>query len=778
MDGAGSPASEKASLMKRIRRELVGITRAARRRRTDLGALLFLGGAVALFFWPIWVKGYRFPMGGGDLWGQLHPTWSYVAEWLRRGIFPLWSTRIMGGDPIIAEPQTGLLNPMNWMLFLHHPIPPWLVSLRALLPLWLAGAGLYLYLRHSRVWSLHAAPALIGAVAYMFSDPFIAHLGHPHFNDTLAWLPWILLGLESTVRRKAGIIPTALAVAALILAGHGQAAIYAACLIAGYALWQAVAVDFPLRGRPPQRTGRALARLALAAGLGAAIAAPALLPALERLPHTDRAIISPNLGEYEFHPGMWRDFISPLFHGRNMRTFWAPWERVETGYIGFAALGLAVLGIVTGPWSRRLFLAIVASVSVLFALGTQGPIYPLVANLPLFNATWKTGRAIFLLSFALAMAAAAGSQALLTMPRGFWRKAPVIAVATGLAALILFRAPTWAAAAPNPLAAARAQYGLTVAAVMLVAAAALGGPAGLYPVGRAGLVLVVLGELVIAGAWADVELAPRIANDPHADAVAYFRDDAGWFRVDVDGGARGLWSPAAVMAAGFEVPQGTGNPMELVAYNQYYWGIPHKGMPAYHLLGAKYVIVPKDAQPGGEGIWPVYTENPLVDIHLNTRALPRVWLTYTTVPVGSLEAAYALVFEPDFEPWNTATVKDGPALSGSGSGTIEVLAYGPNRAAFRVDTTETALLVVSDLLYPGWRARIDRRPAPIYATNGLFRGIVVPPGAHTVEMLFRPTSLRVGMGVMGMALSVMVLLHKQAGLLGPQNEITGTRTRG
>jgi uncharacterized membrane protein YfhO len=85
-----------------------------------------------------------------------------------------------------------------------------------------------------------------------------------------------------------------------------------------------------------------------------------------------------------------------------------------------------------------------------------------------------------------------------------------------------------------------------------------------------------------------------------------------------------------------------------------------------------------------------------------------------------------------------------------------------------VDTSETALLVLSDMLYPGWRARIDRKPAPIYATNGLFRGIIVPSGVHTVEMLFRPTSLRLGLGGLGMAVCVISLLLQQNRLKGPK----------
>lgn len=705
---------------------------------------IFLAGATLLFFWPVWAAGYRFPIGGGDLWGQIHPVWSYVAHWLRRGVIPLWHTGMMAGDPIVAEGQYGLFNPLNWPLFLLNPVPAWAVSLRGMTTLWLAGLGMYSYLRHSTVWKLREVAALIGALAYMFADPFVAHLGHPQFNDAMAWLPWSLWALDNAMRRKRAISLAVLALACLALSGHGQATLYAALTIAGYALWQAFAGGLE---RAPRRIGR----LALVGLLAAALTMPAMLPGFERLPYTERANIPPTPGEYEFHLGMWRDFVTPLFHGRNHRTFWGPWQRVETGSVGVVALGLAFLGLLARPRWRTAFLWVMGIFAVLLALGTQGPLYPLLSSLPLFDATWKTGRAIFVLSFVLAIAAGEGTERLLHRPRPVWSVAMLVA-----SVWIALRASAWAALAPDAAAVTRASIGLYVAAAALAFAALLGVGVGRSRLCRAALLALVLVELVFTGALADVEPGPDVAADPHQAATAYLQADEGWFRVDVDSTARGLWSPAALMAAGFEVPQGTGNPMEILMYNQLYWGVPHKGMPAYQLLGVKYIIVPKGAQPGGDGIWPVFFEDALVDIHLNTNTMLRVWLVYHTLPVDTLEEAYAYVFAADFEPAQMATVAQGPLLETPGTGRIELLAYDPNRAAFYVETSEPALLVLSDLLYPGWQATVDGDVVPLYATNGLFRGIFVPTGAHRVEMCYFPQSLRWGLGLMAMALLVIV----------------------
>jgi len=726
----------------------------------SLKTMLFLAAATLLFFWPVWVAGYRFPIGGGDLWGQLHPVWSYVAAWIRRGVFPLWSTRMMIGDPIVAEGQYGLFNPINWPLFLFSPIPGCMVSLRGMFSFWLAGAGLYLYLHHSPVWKLHKVAALTGALAYMFADPFISHLGHPQFNDAMAWLPWALWSVDYAARRSHYIPWAGLMLSLIMLSGHGQASLYAALVVGAYALWQSFEGGVH---NGPRRIGR----LALVGLLGAALAAPSILPGMERLPYTERVLVPFDLRRgYEFRPEMLLDLISPLYHGRGTSGFWPKWDRVENAYVGAVALYLAGWGLLANLRQRRMwFLVGLGTIAYFFALGYQALIYPTLARLPLFAESWKTSRMIFVLSFALAVGAGLGVNTLKAITDRrlqlafvkiqsiiFWLWYALL-IDGGIA--LWFVAPTWAATVPRAYQ-STAQEGLRVAALLAIATSVCG--LGLTAKARVVrrvthyiLPLLLLAELTVLGALVETEAAPAQTADPHAAAIDYLRADTGWFRVDVDAAARGLWSPSALQAAGFESPQGSGNPMELAAFSQLYWAVPTKGAPAYQLFSAKYIVVPKGALPGGDGIWPVFLDDPLVDIHLNTNAMNRVWLIYDTTPVTRIEEAYDIIFSKDFAPAQVATVENGPDLNNGGSGTLEVLAYGPNRVSFGVHTSETALLVLSDIVYPGWKGYVDGESVPIYKTNGIFRGIVVPPGDHRVDMRFRPTSLRIGLGLALMA---------------------------
>jgi hypothetical protein len=54
------------------------------------------------------------------------------------------------------------------------------------------------------------------------------------------------------------------------------------------------------------------------------------------------------------------------------------------------------------------------------------------------------------------------------------------------------------------------------------------------------------------------------------------------------------------------------------------------------------------------------------------------------------------------------------------------------------------LLVLSEVVYPGWQAWVDNTPVIIRTVGGLFRGVDLPPGNHSVLMRFQPVSVYIG----------------------------------
>jgi hypothetical protein len=78
-----------------------------------------------------------------------------------------------------------------------------------------------------------------------------------------------------------------------------------------------------------------------------------------------------------------------------------------------------------------------------------------------------------------------------------------------------------------------------------------------------------------------------------------------------------------------------------------------------------------------------------------------------------------------------------------------------NRLRVRVDAAERGLLVLTDTWYPGWHARVDGRPVPLYRADVTFRAVPVPRGEHEVELSFLPRSWLVGALSTGLTLAAI-----------------------
>lgn len=434
-------------------------------------------------------------------------------------------------------------------------------------------------------------------------------------------------------------------------------------------------------------------------------------------------------------------------------------DRVETGYVGAITLFLAVLGLIS-QWRRAIFWILLGVSAFVFALGHQTPLFATVSGLPFFADLWKTARAIYLLALAVAVLGALGLHTLLEgryeRRERIWRWALVIGGIT-----LWIGTPYLLGQVPDGQPFQRAVSNLRLAATLAVC---LAGLAWAWRRWRhrwtiAGIVLLLVIELVALGALAETDPSPSLAAsaDDHAGALAFLRSDPGWFRVDSHGEARHIWSPETLQIQGFETLQGSGNPLSLWPFEQFYWTQPSKDAPGYALLGAKYIVMPKDDLPPGQDIWPVYTDDPLIDVHLNTRALPRAWLVYRAEPVKGYDEAWRRIQNPDFRPELVATIENGPLLEGQGMGRIEVLQYGPNQVRLLVRTDAPALMILSDVYYPGWKGYIDNTQVPIYRANVTFRGIVVPAGDHEVRMEFRPRSFLIGLGLATLGLLTLLV---------------------
>jgi hypothetical protein len=103
--------------------------------------------------------------------------------------------------------------------------------------------------------------------------------------------------------------------------------------------------------------------------------------------------------------------------------------------------------------------------------------------------------------------------------------------------------------------------------------------------------------------------------------------------------------------------------------------------------------------------------------------------------------------------------------------------YEPSRVVLNVEAASDALLVLSDLYYPGWRATVDGRPADILRADYLLRAVAVPAGRHTVVFLYKPASFKAGVAASlagGLAIVLMLLMHWRSAQWGTRRKRSGT----
>jgi hypothetical protein len=214
-----------------------------------------------------------------DLLLQTAPWLAQVREAYAAGSWPLWNPLSGAGEPLLANPQSQALQPLA-ALALPFPVAAGF-GVTAALRMLVAFAFTWLLLRRQ---GISEAVALAASLAYGLGGFLQLWLGWP-IAGSAAFLPALLYGIvlvDQRGARRDGVL-LALATACLLLVGHPETGLHIALFAAAFALSR-------LLGR---REGRwqLLGAWTLAAGLGAGLAAPLILPAAETLPRSQRAAL-------------------------------------------------------------------------------------------------------------------------------------------------------------------------------------------------------------------------------------------------------------------------------------------------------------------------------------------------------------------------------------------------------------------------------------------------------------------------------------------------------
>jgi len=142
----------------------------------------------------------------------------------------------------------------------------------------------------------------------------------------------------------------------------------------------------------------------------------------------------------------------------------------------------------------------------------------------------------------------------------------------------------------------------------------------------------------------------------------------------------------------------------------------------------------------------------------------RAWLVSGIIEADDAQAMETILggvtsFRRPFNPLEVALVDPQVASTlplhqpWGKAGVVGAQRFSADHWEFAVEATRPALLVISQMDYPGWQARVDGKSAPVLRADYAFQAIAVPAGRSTVDLRFRPRSLYIGA-----ALSVLGLL--------------------
>jgi len=381
-------------------------------RREHAAALGWYALVAACVFWKVVLA--QQVLYWGDILLYFLPMTAFAQRWLSDGVLPIWNPLTLFGQPYLGNPQQWLFYPSTVLLPLLHPAR--YLSWSMVLHLWLAGFGMWLYLRSLQVG---AAPALFGGTAWMLSGAFVPRAQFPGMFQTIALLGWLLWATErvtQTRRAGAGAL-LALTLAMVWLAGHAQMAYMTTLLSVVWFLW-----------RYMQHGGDRRILLTAATGYAGAVLITAVhwLPMLQLLNETPRAQLSVwAVNRFPLHPEQLLLLLVPDLYG-------TPWLGNWMGRGNYwevaCAVGMVPLLAAIAAWrvSRQArFWLVTAALCLWLALGPKGGLYFVAYYaLPGIKVFHDPARWLIITDFGLCVAAAMGWQALryshrwLSLPAG------------------------------------------------------------------------------------------------------------------------------------------------------------------------------------------------------------------------------------------------------------------------------------------------------------------------------------------------------------------------
>ncbi len=761
-----------------------------------------LSSSDMLWFYPPWQAskpaGLSRPSNNdlGDASQYLQP---YLRQAVRRmPDVPLWNPHIAGGRPFHASPQSALFGPYTWPAYL---LPFWTaLGWIGVLKLWVAAFGTFLL---ARALGMRFGAALLAGVVFALNLRLVTWLIYPHVG-IWALFPWLLLCVDRLVKRPDLLAGTALAavVGLQFLTGHPETSFHA--LLVTFAF-------FALRLWQARSAGLSRPLLAFAGGIGGgtALAAVMLAPVGELLLLSADYVDRRGASIDEALP--FKDAIGlfmPDWWGRPTQTPIRPLMLERAMYVGALPMMLAAAALILRRDATRIAVAAFGAFWLAVVLGVP-PFVQVVTRLPIFSSGHNTRLVVFPI-LALALLAGWGLHDLTARAPSVSRRHVVLAAAAALLVV-----PVAIALVTYPEALTAPWGGFRIAWLFADPPGGFGQPIGLdvirasaltiwLTMAGAGLVLLALRLDLRLGAAAFAALAVLLVcvdlfrvgmgQNPAIDRDYADVPKTGAIRfLERQGNQRFVSTadfPHNVIAFNFGLYEARGYDVPILRRYDRLWRrevipgsnsvaagfadiplvlgeVTPRALRTLRLLGVTHLLGPSGPAPlRVPGLSQVY-QGADARVYAIEGALPRAWFAGRQQVVDGDGAALDAITRPGFDGRRIVVTErrlDGiPDSAGAraATGTAVITHYGDERVTLRSRGSGPGLVVLSDNQYPGWKAKVDGRDAPVERVDYLMRGVRVGAGTHTIEMRYEPLSWRIGaivslLSLVGLALAAAV----------------------
>ncbi|NUM56348.1 MAG: YfhO family protein [Candidatus Hydrogenedentes bacterium] len=711
--------------------------------------------------------------GGPDAFphAKYYPSFEYMLTWVpwysiaqeawSHGEWPLWNPYQLTGVPLLGNGQSAFFYPPRMLFaFLNVHVAG---TINIILKVWLAALTAYYC---GRALGLRVGGSLLLSICWMLAPMRMLWLFWSP-ADTLIWLPLQYCGAELLIagHRKRGFSLIALSGALMLLAGHPETAF---TMGLGTGLYFLVRVIYRYGTAPV--AALKLAVLALSAWIAALLAASVqLLPLVEYLANSstlaERATHdAPMLSNAGALVCMWvPEFYgisdgaagaARAFDNSNWTAMYYPGWIV---WLGFSICASSVFGRRRGAYlsARLVGLAAVSAVMLILAFRPQS--FAFLGRLPLTHLVLHAWYFPFAL-FGMIWIACGSIQTWFATTHRFRELALPIACQIAIVIVAIVATLDIRQGALPETAAHLDDQIVYLCLTSLGAIAAL--VASCFARARVAAFLTVLilctVDLLRIGSGIH-PTCPRDKVEFVPDLIAQLREknlEGRVLTLDDDTHALRPFLPRGLLQT-YGVEDLLGHEgLYPIRLNRFYASCNLLGN-MFDAFSIRCVISPDGASvppQRGQDRFGGGVEIDGCRVVMPPSAWPRVKLVGEARVMDDLDSMFTVMNEEGFDPSRLALLESPlphpiDSQSEGDPGEARLVSRTPNTVTAEVDAKSSAILVLTDQYYPGWKAIVDGNDVDVFPVYSLFRGVRVSAGIHKVTFYYDPLSFRIGFWV-------------------------------